>query len=299
MSARHPIVAVTGSSGAGTSSTMAVFERIFRRLQVRAAVIEGDSFHRYDRNRMALEVEAALKRGEELTHFGPSGNLFEELERLFRTYSATGSGRRRHYVHTESDAVHYGLPPGTLTDWEQLPPDTELLFYEGLHGGLKTDDHDIARHVDLLVGVVPIINLEWIQKIHRDRSVRGYSAEDATQAILRRMSDYVHYICPQYSRTDVNFQRIPLVDTSNPFHAPAIPSSQESMLVVHINNQSKMQTDFNALKSKISGAFMSAPDTIVAPAEYYNLMVDVICSPVIERLLASRRDAQLEKIVSI
>jgi phosphoribulokinase len=288
MSTLHPIVAVTGSSGAGTSSTMAVFERIFARLGVRAAIVQGDSFHRFDRERMAREVEIALERGEDLTHFGPTGNLFPELETLFRDYARSGTGKRRHYVHTEADAVRYGYPPGSLTAWEELPALTDLLFYEGLHGGLVTEEVDIVRYVDLLVGVVPIINLEWIQKIHRDRAVRGYSAEDATQAILRRMSDYVHYICPQFSRADVIFQRIPLVDTSNPFAAPAIPSSEESLLVIHVNDIHKMRADFGRLLETIGGAFISAPDTVVVPAGSYSLAVDIICTPVIERLLSTR-----------
>ena len=85
-------------------------------------------------------------------------------------------------------------------------------------------------------GVVPIINLEWIQKIHRDRAIRGYSAETATAMILRRMPDYVHYICPQFSRTDINFQRVPTIDPSNPFTIDKIPPSEQSMIVIHIAN---------------------------------------------------------------
>ncbi len=40
-----------------------------------------------------------------------------------------------------------------------------MLFYEGLHGGVVTPQHDVASHVDLLVGVVPIVNLEWIKSL--------------------------------------------------------------------------------------------------------------------------------------
>ena len=73
-----------------------------------------------------------------------------------------------------------------------------------------TDEVDIAQHADLLIGVVPVINLEWIQKIHRDQATRGYSTEAVTDTILRRMHDYVNYICPQFSRTHINFQRVPV-----------------------------------------------------------------------------------------
>ncbi len=66
----------------------------------------------------------------------------------------------------------------SFTRWERLPEHTDLLYYEGLHGAVVTDSVDIARHVDLLIGKsVPITNLEWIQKIHRDTQVRGYSME--------------------------------------------------------------------------------------------------------------------------
>ena len=71
---------------------------------------------------------------------------------------------------------------------------------------------------------MPVLNLEWIQKLHRDRSARGYSTEAVTDTILRRMPDYIHYIFPQFTQTDINFQRVPTVDTSNPFIARWIPT---------------------------------------------------------------------------
>lgn len=46
MTAAHPIISITGSSGAGTTSVKRIFELIFRREQVTAAFIEGDAFHR-------------------------------------------------------------------------------------------------------------------------------------------------------------------------------------------------------------------------------------------------------------
>lgn len=289
MSELHPIVAVTGSSGAGTSSVKTAFEHIFRHEGLNAAIIEGDSFHRYDRAKMAWEVEKATLQGRTLTHFGPDGNLLEELESLFRTYAEHGRGRRRHYVHTEEEGHLYGAEPGTFTPWTPLPRDTDLLFYEGLHGGFVTDDVDIVRYVDLLIGVVPIINLEWIQKIHRDRDVRGYSAEAATEMILRRMPDYVHYICPQFSRTDVNFQRVPTIDTSNPFTPEEIPSSDESMVVIHILNARKIKPDYRHLLELIKGSFMSRPDTLVVPAGKMSFAMELLINPVIERLM-ERRD---------
>ncbi len=289
MSERHPIVAATGSSGAGTSSVTTAFEHIFRREGINPAIIEGDSFHRFDRAEMEKQVEQAEQRGETLTHFGPSGNLLGELETLFCTYAENGSGKRRHYAHTNKDERLHGARPGEFTDWAPLPRDTDLLFYEGLHGGFAGGEADIARYVDLLIGVVPIINLEWVQKIHRDRKVRGYSIEAATQMILSRMPDYVHYICPQFSRTDVNFQRVPTIDTANPFTLEEIPSNDESMVVVHISNRRKIAPDYRYLLEMLQGSFMSKPDTIVVPAGKMVFAMELLLNPVIERMI-ERRD---------
>jgi phosphoribulokinase len=281
MSKAHPIIAVTGSSGAGTTSVKVASEHIFRREGILAAVVGGDSFHRYDRS----EMEKRRQAGDRVTHFGPEGNLFEELESLFREYSEHGTGRRRHYVHTSEEGLQFGKPPGTFTEWEPLPKNTDLLFYEGLHGGLITDKVNLAQYVDLLIGMVPIINLEWMQKIHRDKAVRGYSAQAATQLILHRMHDYVHYIVPQFALTDINFQRVPMVDTSNPFTAIEVPSDDETLVVIHIANRRKFQPDYRYLLEMLSGSFMSRPDTIVVPAGKKSFAWEIIIGPVIERLL--------------
>ena len=288
MSKTHPIVAVTGSSGAGTSNVRTAFEQIFRRLGINAAFIEGDSFHRYNRKQMDIEVDKAARDGRQITHFGPEGNLFEELVDLFREYSEKGTGKRRHYIHNDVEAVLHKSEPGELTDWEPLPDNTELLFYEGLHGGLVSDEINIAQYVDLLIGVVPIINLEWMQKIHRDKAVRGYTAEDATEMILSRMHDYVHYITPQFSRTDINFQRVPTVDTSNPFASERIPSRDESFTVIHARNLEKLQVDFRYLLEMLEGSFMSNPDTIVVPSGKMIFAMQLIINPVISRLISAK-----------
>ena len=128
------------------------------------------------------------------------------------------------------EAAPFGQVPGTFTPWEPVP-EIELLFYEGLHGGVRNDTVDIARFTDLLIGVVPVVNLEWIQKIHRDKSTRGHSTEAVTGVILRRMHEYVHYLRPQFTRTHINFQRVPVVDTSDPFIARTIPTADESLVV--------------------------------------------------------------------
>jgi phosphoribulokinase len=290
MSASHPIIAVTGSSGAGTTSVMRTFEQIFRRERVTAAFIEGDSFHRYDRAAMKQRMADALSRGEHrFSHFGPDANLFAELEGLFSNYGLTGRGKHRKYLHDEQEAARYRAEPGTFTEWEELPGDTDVLFYEGLHGAVACGEVDVARHVDLLIGVVPVINLEWIQKLHRDKSTRGYSAEAVTDTVLRRMHDYVHYICPQFSRTHINFQRVPVVDTSDPFIARFIPTQDESFLVIRFGKPQGI--DFPYLLSMLHGSFMSRANTIVCPGGKMDLAMQLILTPMILRLIERRKEA--------
>jgi phosphoribulokinase len=290
MSERHPIIAITGSSGAGTSSVTRTFENIFRRENVRAAVIEGDSFHRFDRKEMRARQAAAEKEGNKhFSHFGPENNLFPELEQLFRSYSETGNGKRRKYLHDPVEAAPYKQEPGTFTDWEDLPENTDLLFYEGLHGAVKMAEVDVARYPDLLIGVVPVINLEWIQKLWRDKHVRGYSAEAVTDTILRRMPDYVHYICPQFAHTHVNFQRVPVVDTSNPFISRDIPSADESICVIRFANPKGI--DFPYLLSMIDDSFMSRANTIVVPGGKMELAMQLIFTPFIWRMMERRKRA--------
>lgn len=290
MSAKHPIIAITGSSGAGTTSVMRTFDQIFRREGVTAAFIEGDSFHRYDRAEMKQKMAEELSRGNHhFSHFGPEANLFEELAALFKGYAENGRGRRRKYLHDEGEASPYGQKPGTFTPWEDLPANTDLLFYEGLHGAVVTDRVNVAQHVDLLIGVVPVINLEWIQKLQRDQQTRGYSTMAVTDTILRRMNDYVHYICPQFAQTHVNFQRVPVVDTSNPFVARFIPTPDESMLVIRFANPRGI--DFPYLQSMLHGSFMSRANTIVCPGGKMDLAMQLIFTPFIWRLMERRKQA--------
>mgnify|MGYP000019325685 FL=1 len=288
MSTKHPIIVVTGSSGAGTTTVKHTFEGIFWREKVNAAIVEGDSFHRYTRDEirsLIAEAEAQGKRG--ISHFGPEANLFEDLENLFRTYGESGTGKRRRYLHNPEEAARRGQPVGSFTPWEDLPPDTDCLFYEGLHGAVSTDTVNVAQHADLLIGVVPITNLEWIQKIHRDTKTRGYSLEAVQETILRRMHDYVHYIVPQFSRTDINFQRVPMVDTSNPFVARDIPTADESKVIIRFRNPRGV--DFPYLLSMIHESFMSRANTIVVPGGKLDLAMQLILTPLIWKLMKRRR----------
>lgn len=289
MSAKHPVVAVTGSSGAGTTTVKRAFEHIFEREGINPAVIEGDSYHRYDRNQMRDKMA-----NDGISHFGPEANRFDKLAELFKTYGETGGGEKRYYLHSPEEADEHNArlgtdkQPGEFTPWEPVPENTDLLFYEGLHGLVKTDDDDVSAHVDLGIGVVPNVNLEWIQKIHRDNAERGYSAEAIVDTILRRMPDYINHITPQFSRTDINFQRIATVDTSNPFIARDIPTPDESFVVIRFADPKKFNTDFPNLLSMIPSSFMSRRNTIVVPGGKMGYAMELILAPIIEDMMSDR-----------
>lgn len=292
MSVAHPIISVTGSSGAGTTSVRQTFEQIFRREKVNTAFIEGDAFHRYNREDMREIVsDEAAKGNHHFSHFGLTANLLEELEASFRDFGKCGVAKTRHYVHDESEATQFGSEPGTFTDWTDTPADADLLFYEGLHGAVNVDTVNIAQHADLKIGVVPVINLEWIQKLHRDKTDRGYSSEAIMDTILRRMPDYIRVICPQFSQTNINFQRIPTVDTSNPEIARWIPTPDESMVVIRFANPHGI--DFSYLLSMIHDSFMSRANSIVIPGNKMDLAMQLILTPMIMQLVERKRHAEL------
>ena len=287
MSQKHPIVVVTGSSGAGTSTVKHAFEQIFTREKINPVIIEGDSFHRYDRAAMKdAMTKAEVENDKTFSHFGANANLFDKLEELFKTYGESGAGQKRLYLHSDEEAEAYeGLDPGQFTPWEDIPTGSDIMFYEGLHGGVVAENVDIAKHVDLLVGVVPSVNLEWIQKIHRDNAERGYTEEVIVDTILRRMHDYVKYITPQFSRTDINFQRIATVDTSNPFIARDIPTPDESFIVIRFTDPDKFNINFPDLLDMIPNSFMSRRNTIVVPGGKMGFAMELILTPIIHHMI--------------
>lgn len=300
MSKQHPVIAVTGSSGAGTSFVKRAFENIFRREEINAAIVEGDSFHSVTR------ADFKTKSAEEpnFSHFGPEANDFHALEALFRDYGETGIGKKRYYLHNDDEAAHHNerltsmgidcnANSGEFTPWEDVEAGTDILFYEGLHGLVSDEDnqyggYNVAKHVDLGVGVVPSVNLEWIQKIHRDHAERGYAADATVDTILRRMPDYINHLTPQFSNTDINFQRVPTVDTSNPFIARDIPSPDESFVVIRFADPKKFGIDFPHLLNMINHSFMSRRNTIVVPGGKMVLAMELILNPIIHDMIEAK-----------
>ncbi len=285
MSRKHPIISVIGSSGAGTSTVKHTFDQIFRRENVNAISIEGDAFHKFDRENMKKELEKRNRAGDStFSHFSFDANILNDLEKVFKDYSETGTGRTRNYVHSEEEASRFGVSQGKFTAWREIDAGSDLLFYEGLHGAVINNSVNLAQYADLKIGVVPVTNLEWIQKIHRDRSTRGYSTEAVTDTILRRMHAYVHCIIPQFTETDINFQRVPVVDTSNPLVARWIPTADESIVVIRFKNPHGI--DFPYLVSMISGSWMSRANSIVIPGGKLDLAMQLILTPLITRLIS-------------
>jgi len=285
MSVKHPVISVTGSSGAGTSTAKVALEHIFHRENVTPAIVEGDCFHKFDRltfKEKSKEFEAAGKR---LSHFSDEANLFDKIADLFKAYGETGKGKARTYVHDDEEAKLYGVDSGKFTDWRDIGEGSDLLFYEGLHGGVE----EVRPYADLMVGIVPVVNIEWIQKIHRDTAMRGYSSDAVVDNILSRMHDYVHFITPQFSHTDINFQRVPLVDTSNPFIARDVPTPDESLMVIRIRKPERWGIDFPYLLSMLNNSFMSRRNTIVVPSSKMLLAMELIFSPIIHDMLEKRK----------
>jgi len=293
MSKKHPIIAVTGASGAGTTSVQETFRAICASAKINAAFVEGDSYHRYERDEMRRLIDAWERTaGRTISHFGPEANLLQELEQLFISYGANGSGQVRQYLRDEDSARSFRRKPGTFTDWSELEPDSDLLIYEGLHGGFVTEETNIAQHVDLLIGITPTINLEWIQKLDRDQKDRGHSIDDVTQTILRRMPDYVEHIVPQFSRTHINFQRVPTVDTSNPFSNSGIPTASQSLIVIRFNDPNQKEID--DILRKLVRAFQSREDSIVVAGELYENALREIIGPRLINLSKSARISRNE-----
>ncbi|WP_319380599.1 phosphoribulokinase [Thiomicrorhabdus sp.] len=307
MSVEHPIVTVTGSSGAGTSFVKRAVEKIFARENLNVAIVEGDSYHKYSRVEMREKVaESKANGGPVLTHFSEQANLFNELEALFKEYKEGATGKRRYYIHSEEEATEHNarlgtnLSPGEFTPWEPIPEGTDVLFYEGLHGMVKRMDHgpeegmhNVAQYVDLGIGVAPSINIEWMQKIYRDTSERPYSVQQVREVILERMPDYIETLVPQFHRTHINFHRVPLIDTSDPFStmsddAPMGPAPEDSLIICHVRHQ---DINLEEIKEQIPDAFLQNDETLVCNGSYMVQAMDLMMTPIIQNLIAKKRSA--------
>ena len=228
MSAKHPIIAITGSSGAGTTSVTRTFEHIFRREGINAAIVEGDTFHRYDRDGDEARRWPRPRRRATSTSAtsAPRRTCSPSSRRCSAATARPAPAASASTCTTPAEAAPYGQEPGTFTPWEDIARGHRPAVLRGPARRRRRPRRSTSRqHADLLIGVVPIINLEWIQKLHRDKAMRGYSHEAVVDTILRRMPDYVNYICPQFSHTHVNFQRVPIGRHVQPVHRARHPDA--------------------------------------------------------------------------
>ena len=305
MSEKHPIIAVTGANGAGTTVVQQTFKEIFFRQNINAAFVQGDGFLRYSDHDTEKYISQALADGRQISCYGPDLNDFTRLESCFNRYADTGKASLRCKINREN-AHLYNIKQGDFTDWQEISPATDCLFYEGMHGGVvaetwtrrkvgdvnvvpnerraaHTQGVNVAQYVDLLIGVVPAINLEWIQRINHDQESRRLSPDRVTVNILEQLQDYIYFIVPQFSITDINFQRMPVVDTSNPFDLQRVPTEKESIVVISFRNSEKH--DLQSYLSCIEGSFISRRNSLVVPGGQMHHALDVICAPLIEKMI--------------
>ncbi len=280
MSKLFPVIALTGASGAGKSNIKEIFTGIFDELDISVLYVEGDSFHKYNR----VQMENLIKSDNTLTHFSPKANLLKKLENVLSDFGSKGEATVRKYIHSSEEGREHSLSPGNFTAWQQTTRDHSMLFYEGLHGGHSGRDANVLKHIDLLIGIAPVINLEWIQKLHRDIEVRGHSVEHTKNVILARMGDYFKYICPQFSKTDINIQRIPLTDTSNPFDVSEVPKISKSLAIIELKNETKFSCDLIKISEEIKSSFMSSSNTLVVPGLALDTAIKKIFTPIIKTL---------------
>ena len=293
MSKQNPVISVIGSSGAGTTSVKRAFEKIFNQKKLKVVVIEGDSFHKFERSEMKTEIAKSIENGGRvLTHFSNKANHFDRLAELFDNYGKNGTGQKRYYIHSDESAVEHNarlgtnLKSGQFTPWEDVESGTDIMFYEGLHGGIT----EVADKVDLLVGVAPTVNIEWIQKIHRDTTERPYSPQDVHKVILDRMPDYAEFITPQFDNTHINFHRIPLIDTANPFsdQAKTVPAPEDSLVVTTVKIDG---VDLEGIKNQLPAdamAFLQNENTLIYKGNYMIDVLDLMLGPVIETLINNK-----------
>ena len=117
---------------------------------------------------------------------------------------------------------------------------------------------------------------------------RGYSHEDVTDTIQRRMPDYVRYITPQFSRTDINLQRIPTVDTSNPFAAREVPTLDESLVAIRFADVDKFNIYLPYLMKMIHGSFASRRNCLLIPGGRLELAMEIMFAQIVQDMIQQR-----------
>ena len=232
MSVKHPIISVTGSSGAGTTSVKTTFKRIFNRETVNAAssmAMHSIAMTAQMKRVMAEEAEREINH---FSHFGPECQPAGGTGRVYSGISAKPEPEKPGTTCTTRKKRTCTARPGTFSAWEDIDPEYRIIVLRrtAWRGGDRRRQPGAALRPK--IGVVPVVNLEWIQKIHRDKMDRGYSTQAIKDTILRRMPDYLDYICPQFSQTDINFPARADRRYIERLCARWIPTPDESMVVI-------------------------------------------------------------------
>ena len=166
MSAKHPVIAVTGFSGAGTTTTGVAFRKIFQQLNIRAAELEATASTLHPAGNGRGDPQGA-RSGRDISYFGPGPTTSACCSR------ALSSTAKRHRPFAQVPAHlrrsgAYNPGAGHLHPVGATAGADRRAVLRGAARRCGREHHDVASHVDLLVGVVPIVNLEWIQKLIRD-----------------------------------------------------------------------------------------------------------------------------------
>ena len=148
------------------------FEQIFRREGVKAAISRATPSTATTAPACVSDGGGRGRGNGAFQPFRPEANLFAELEAMFRRlWRDAAPASTRHYVHDDAEAEVYGAPPGTFTRVGGRSAEAPTCCStRACMARVVTEQVNVARHADLKIGVVPVINLEWIQKIHRDKA---------------------------------------------------------------------------------------------------------------------------------
>jgi phosphoribulokinase len=199
-----------------------------------------------------------------------------------------GRGKSRHYVHDDAEeAKLYGFATGQVSPPGKTCRRTPTSSSTKVCTARRRPTVDVGRHVDLCVGVVPIINLEWIQKLHRDKAQRGYSTEAVMDTILRRMPDYINYICPQFSTDARQFPARADGRHLESVHCPGYPVARRKHAGDPFRQSRRASTSLPA--EHAARLVHVAPEHHRLPGGKMGLAMQIIFTPMIMQLMDKKR----------
>ncbi len=165
---------------------------------------------------MDMAIRKARDAGRHII-FSPEANDFSLLEHTLLSTGRRVKASRVNSPHAYDEAVpwesgsRHVYAPGS-----RFPNRPMCCFMKDCTAASSPPQHDVAR-------VMLIHWLAWrLMSTSSDsetdsRHQRARALREAVMdSVVRSTDDYINYITPQFSRTHINFQRVPTVDTSNP-----------------------------------------------------------------------------------